>query len=255
MKGGAVMKLIGIVGSPNGIKGKTAQLVKCVLQGAHAKNAETEIFSLADLTVSPCKGCGVCTKTGKCIIDDDIDIIKNAMIEADGIILASPNYMNNVSAQMKALMDRSHSLCHCQMMVGKYGAVVVTSGGPYTGMAEEYLLRILSMMGCWTVGSICAVKAQLDDEDERTRIMELAAYLGRQIVRSIENKEVFSEQVAERAEFFEALKFLIIKQKKNWSFEYEYWKTHWALREGEGMERDQSVRREKDMNRLGSQPR
>jgi len=254
MEGGMVMKLIGVIGSPNGTRGNTAQLVKCVLQGAHSKYAETETFSLADFAVYPCTGCGVCTKTGKCIIDDDIDIIKNAMIEADGIILASPNYMYNVSAQMKALMDRCHSLCHCQMMVGKYGAVVVTSGGPYTGIAEEYLLRILSIMGCWIVGSICAVKAQLDDEDERTHIMRSATHLGRQIVRSIENKKVFSEQVAEREKFFEALKCLIIKQKENWSFEYEYWKTHWALREGEGMKRDQYVRREKDMNLLENQP-
>ena len=248
------MKIIGVIGSPNGTRGNTSQLVKCVLQGAHSKDAETEIFSLADLSVYPCTGCGACTKTGRCIIDDDIDIIKNAMIEADGIVLASPNYMYNVSAQMKAVMDRCHSLCHCQMMVGKYGAVVVTSGGPYTGMAEEYLLRILGIMGCWMVGSICAVKAQLDDEDERTHIMRSATHLGRQIVRSIENKEVFSEQVAEREKFFEAIKYLVIKQKEHWPFEYKYWKTHWALREGKVMKRDKYVRVEKDVNLLENQP-
>jgi multimeric flavodoxin WrbA len=176
------------------------------------------------------------------------------MIEADGIVLASPNYMYNLSAQMKALMDRCHYMCHCQMMVGKYGAVVVTSGGPYTGMAEEYLLRILGIMGCWIVGSICAVKAQFDDEDERNRIMELAAHLGRQIARSIEKREAFPEQVAEREKFFEALKYLVIKQKENWPYEYEYWKTHWGLREDKGISRIKHVGIGRDMNLVENRP-
>lgn len=89
------------------MRGNTGSLVKCVLEAARKAGAETEIFSLADLTVYPCKGClEVCHVKGACQQRDDFEKIKNAMLKADGIIYASPNYNLNVSAQMEAFIDR-----------------------------------------------------------------------------------------------------------------------------------------------------
>ena len=122
------MKIISIIGSPHGMKGTTAQVANYILEGAENAGAETAIFSLSDLSVKPCKGCEVCGKTGTCVIDDDYKIIKHAMIEADGIILASPNYVGNVSTQLKAFIDRSNNQIHCQIMKGSYVAAVVTPG-------------------------------------------------------------------------------------------------------------------------------
>ena len=68
------------------------------------------------------------------------------MLAADGIVLASPNYISNVSAQMKALLDRCFSMFHCQMLHGKYGACVVASGGPLFQKVEEYLVHVTGTM-------------------------------------------------------------------------------------------------------------
>ncbi len=57
-----------------------------------------------------CKGClETCHTKGKCFQDDDFEKMKNAMLAADGIILASPNYVFSVSAHMKAFLDRCGS--------------------------------------------------------------------------------------------------------------------------------------------------
>jgi len=223
------MKVISVIGSPHGMQGAAGSIVNCMTKAAQDAGAVTEIISLADSLVQPCRGCRVCAKTGQCVIDDDYGNIKKALLEADGIVLASPNYMHNVSAQMKAFLDRSFSLCHCQMLKGKYGAAVVTSGGPVLEMVEHYLMHVLSMCGCWTVGSICAAEPQLDDEDERTQIMQKAADLGNRVVKSIGNKEVFPDQQQQLQQFFEAAKMVVEFFKEEWPFEHEYWKSHWGV--------------------------
>ena len=225
------MKIIAIIGSPHGMKGNTAPIVNEILKSAQNVGAQTEIFLLSELLVNPCRGCEVCCKTGKCVIDDDFIKIRNAMLDADGIILASPNHMYNVSAQMKALLDRCYSTCHCQTLKGKYSAVVVTSGGPDAGVGEEYLLYVLGKLGLWTVGSICAVIGQLADEEERSKIMESAVSLGRRMVKAIKKKETFEDQENERNEFFEMVRAMITMQKDIWPYEYEYWKSHWGVEE------------------------
>ncbi|MEI8140285.1 MAG: NAD(P)H-dependent oxidoreductase [bacterium] len=54
---------------------------------------------------------------------------KSQMLEADGIVLASPVYLDHVTAQMKALLDRTSHFVHCLRLTGKYMAALTTSGG------------------------------------------------------------------------------------------------------------------------------
>jgi multimeric flavodoxin WrbA len=225
------MKLVAVLGSPHGMQGNTAAVLKSVMNAASAKGTLTKTFSLTDYTIHPCKGCATCSKTGKCVIDDDFATILKSMLDADGIILASPNHAQNVSAQSKALIDRCYSPLHCQMLQGKYGAAVVTSGGPLLGVCEEYLLTFSSNIGCWKAGSICAVKMQLIDKDERSQVMESAAELGRNIVSAIQSKKAFPEQEAQRSQNFEYMKAVVQMEKDSWPYDYEYWKSNWGLKE------------------------
>ena len=95
------------------------------------------------------------------------------MIAADGIVLASPNYISSVSAQMKALFDRSFSMFHCQTLHGKYGAGVLASGGPLRQMAQEYLMHIIGCSGCWKVGSVATGwDGALDDPDQAPDLLK-----------------------------------------------------------------------------------
>ncbi len=122
------MKLVAIMGSPHGMKGNTGRLLSSLLDAAGDAGAQVTTFLLGDMDVAPCRGCDVCHKVGKCAIKDDFQTILAAMLDADAIVLASPNYIFSVSAQLKALFDRCCGAVHLQAMEGKYAAAVVTAG-------------------------------------------------------------------------------------------------------------------------------
>ena len=100
------MKIIGIVGSPR-TKGNTETITRIALEAAEKEGAETELITLAGKKIKPCDACRVCRQTGKCHINDDLPPILEKMLEADGIILATPVYYGSATPQIKALIDRS----------------------------------------------------------------------------------------------------------------------------------------------------
>lgn len=217
------MKLTAIIGSPHGMKGNTAVLLEAVMRGARDAGAEVKLLSLTDLAVKPCNGCEACHIVGDCAIRDDFDAIKAAMLESDGLILASPNYIINVSAQVKALLDRCSGPIHIQAFTGKYAAAVVTSGGGNSEEVEAYLLRALRMTGYATVGSVGALAWQLLREETRSPLLAAAQALGAALVEAIRTKQAFPEQDEEHRAIQERMRQLVTMQKDHWPFEYEYW--------------------------------
>jgi multimeric flavodoxin WrbA len=65
------------------------------------------MLRLADRDVKPCDACLSCRKTGECPISDDFNLVFEKMVQADGIILASPVYFSSATPQMKSLIDRA----------------------------------------------------------------------------------------------------------------------------------------------------
>lgn len=104
-----MVKVMGIVGSPR-IKGNTTYLIKKALESAESSGAETELIHLGKLDISPCNACNICKDTGKCSINDDMDFLMEKIMDIDGLIIGSPVYFGNVSAQTKIFMDRSRPL-------------------------------------------------------------------------------------------------------------------------------------------------
>jgi multimeric flavodoxin WrbA len=226
------MKIASIIGSPNGLHGNTGLLLSHLLEQAQRAGVDTETYSLADYSVQSCRGCYSCSKTGTCPIQDDFEQIKRALIDAEGIIFASPNYMFHVSSQMKAFIDRSFSfLYHCRMLTGKYAVAIASSGGPFAEIVESYLLDILAKMGCWNVGSIGIAIPQLSDKTEKQKILQEVADLGHRLVAAIKEQPTFSDQEITQREIHDTLKALILMQKDAWPFEYDYWNKHWSLEE------------------------
>src|SRR6185369_1196076 len=103
--------------------------------------------SLNNMKVLPCVACDVCHKTGVCNIKDDFESIKEKLLACDGFVLASPNYIFSVTAQMKALFDRCNGLIHCMALDGKCAAVVVTSGGGEDEEVLNYMERFANTLG------------------------------------------------------------------------------------------------------------
>jgi multimeric flavodoxin WrbA len=102
------VNVLGINGSPKA-DGLTSLLLDRVLDGARASGAHTEKIILNDLNFRACQECGGCDETGICVLDDDMRPIYEKLAKADAVVVASPIYFGNISAQLKAMIDRSHS--------------------------------------------------------------------------------------------------------------------------------------------------
>lgn len=102
------MKVMAIVGSRRK-NGNTSVLVKESLKPFSEKGIDTELIFLGDLDYQGCNGCNRCKDSFRCVINDDMQEIYTKMFESDGIILGSPTYFYNVTALVKAFIER----CFC----------------------------------------------------------------------------------------------------------------------------------------------
>ncbi len=102
-------KIIAIYGSPRR-KGNTATLLKKVVEGARDAGAAVEEIVLRDLKLSPCLEIYGCLQAGECAIKDDFQEVRDKILDAQGLMLASPVFFYTVSSHTKILMDRFQSL-------------------------------------------------------------------------------------------------------------------------------------------------
>jgi multimeric flavodoxin WrbA len=123
------MKVIAFNGSARK-DGNTAILLNLVLDELKAEGIETEVYSLAGKPIQGCIACYKCfeKKNKRCNVEKDIvnECIEK-MIEADGILLGSPTYFADVSASMKALIERTGMVgrANSELYKRKVGAAVV----------------------------------------------------------------------------------------------------------------------------------
>jgi len=104
-----MIRIAAVYGSPRR-KGNTNTLVKQAVEGARNVGARVDELVLRDLKISPCLEIYGCKKAGECVIKDDFSKVRQTLLAADAIILASPIFFYTVSAHTKMLMDRCQSL-------------------------------------------------------------------------------------------------------------------------------------------------
>jgi multimeric flavodoxin WrbA len=217
------MKILAIIASPRGMQGNTGRLLEEVLSGVETFGAETEILSLKTLNIQPCVACDVCHKTGICNINDDYENTKDKLLACDGFILASPNYIFSVTAQMKALFDRCNGLIHCMALEGKYAAVVETSGGGEDEEVLNYMERFVNTLGADSVGGIGSPMAGIRTFPDEDSLYNRARSLGRDLFQSISDKRVFHEQESFREGFKARMSGLVEFMQECWVYERAYW--------------------------------
>ncbi len=98
-------QVIAIYGSPRR-KGNTNLLLDQAVAGVQESGCSVISFHLQGMKISPCLEIYGCKKDGRCVIKDDFQLIYDAIIPAEGIMLASPIFFYSLSAQMKIFMDR-----------------------------------------------------------------------------------------------------------------------------------------------------
>lgn len=103
------MKIVAILGSPRS-KGNSTSIARRFTDAAVRRGAVVETFELNRLSYRGCQGCYACKKTlDRCVLDDDLAPVLAAVKEADLVLLASPVYYGDVTAQLKGFIDRSYS--------------------------------------------------------------------------------------------------------------------------------------------------
>jgi multimeric flavodoxin WrbA len=224
------MKLISLLGSPHGLKGNTARLLELVVKGAESLGAENETLVLKGDSVLPCMGCDHCHRQGTCVQKDAFESIKHKVNSADGLVLASPNYIFSVSAQLKAFMDRCCGVIHCLGFEGRYGASVVTSGGGDEPPIADYMNHFLMTTGIVPVGAVWATMGAMGEKERFSReIEEKAIALGKKIVTAWQAKEMPPGVAEAQLRFSERMQTLMRYRKDRWPYEYAYWVAHRKL--------------------------
>jgi len=216
------VKITVIIGSPHGMRGNTGRLLEEVMVGLGA-TTELELLDLSMLNLQPCLGCDACHKSGICHLPDDYEMIKARLLASDGFILASPNYIFSVTAQLKALFDRSSSLIHCLALEGKYGAVAVTSGGADHDELLRYMVRYINSTGAQSVGTVSSFVTGRRSFPKQAELFEKARELGSELCRCIREQDHFPDQAGYRGSFKARMKRLVESRKEDWSFEFQYW--------------------------------
>lgn len=138
------MKITGFVTSPRK-DGNTAWIINKILEGAKEQGAETQAWYFSDLNIKPCQSCYCCKQDDRCIINDDMQKLYEAIEHADAIVLGSPVYMGQMSAQAKIFTDRLFARYHPRFSpqfkeenAGKKLIIVFNQGNPDSGMFQLY---------------------------------------------------------------------------------------------------------------------
>lgn len=110
--------------------GNTAILMNRVLEELNKEGIETEMIQLAGQLIEPCKACWACGGRENCVhCKDNFREIFDKMKEADGILLGSPVYSANISANMQALLERAAVVSDMNpgLLTHKVGAAVAAT--------------------------------------------------------------------------------------------------------------------------------
>ncbi|KLU67356.1 2-amino-4-deoxychorismate dehydrogenase [Desulfosporosinus acididurans] len=140
------MKVIAVNGSPRKTW-NTASLLHKALEGAESVGAQTEIVHLYDLNFKGCISCFACKRknaknAGHCAVQDDLKIVLEKVLAADVLLIGSPIYFGNVTAEIRAFLERllfsnlSYNEGHRSVFQGK-----LASGFIYTMNVPEEILQ------------------------------------------------------------------------------------------------------------------
>jgi multimeric flavodoxin WrbA len=177
------MKVIAFNGSPHQ-EGNTSILIHLVLGELKKEGIETEVFQLGGKNIRGCIACYKCieNRNRRCAVDNDIlNACVERMAAADGILLGSPTYFTDVTAEMKALIDRSGmvAIANGGMFRRKVGAAVVAvrrAGSTHAFDTMNHLFTISQMIvpgsSYWNMG-IGMTPGEVEKDEEGVRTMQV----------------------------------------------------------------------------------
>ncbi|QXO94517.1 flavodoxin family protein [Methanospirillum purgamenti] len=156
------MRIVSIIGSHRK-NGNTETILKGFdkeFKSAEIPDYKNKFFNISEMNIYPCRSCLKCKKKDNCVIGDDFGKVALKMIQSDLIILGSPVYFSDVSAQIKGLFDRTYSLWHKKMLKGKNIILVATC-------AEEGTGHTIDSMRHWAIDHEMNIIATVEGSSEK----------------------------------------------------------------------------------------
>jgi len=190
------MRILICVGS-NRRNGNTDRIVGLIaaelrsLADQHQAPLEVETLHLGSVEINPCRGCRACFDRGvdKCPLKDDLLEVKGKMVQADGLLVASPVYVDDVSGLTKNWIDRLAHVCHRPEFAGKCAYLVATTGSTPAGHALGTLFTALSTWGFHIAGQAGFKMGALTAPDQvESRHGPRARTVARQLFTAIHKK-------------------------------------------------------------------
>lgn len=213
--------------------GNTAHIVRQIqahmerLAAAAGEPLTFETLDLGHMDIRPCRGCRVCFDRGedKCPLDDDLRATKARLDAADGILLASPVYVDDVNGIAKNWIDRLAYLCHRPGLAGKSAYLVATAGmGPF-GHTLGTMGMALRTWGCDITGQAGFVMgALMTAEEAEAQFGARTEKIARRFYRAVHDRH------AENPSLVSLLFFRV--QQRSWmrsadgSVDDTYWREH-----------------------------
>ncbi|MCS7130281.1 MAG: flavodoxin family protein [Archaeoglobaceae archaeon] len=215
------MKAIGILGSPRR-EGNCSKMLTACLEELSTAGFETDLIYLQEKKIRYCLGCGTCLSEGECLLKDEMIELREELRKANALILASPVYFFNVSAQMKCFIDRMVAFGHRPRLKGYGGAIVSYAGVGDPELVANYLSRVLKTWGIWPVGyaiGFGVLPGEVKRED-----LDRARDLGKRISNAFKENlrpEIKEEDIVLRNQLIK----LITNYKEYMKADYEFWKS------------------------------
>ena len=176
------MHIIILLGSPHK-QGTTAKLASRFERGALAAGHTVETVYVPGEKIAPCLGCNVCRKTGTCVQKDDAPALLDKLMQADGLVFVSPLFYFNMTAQLKALIDRFYS--KPALLEKHFRACLLTAGADAEDWAFEPIRKtftaICRYMQFEERGAVAAFGCPSPDSDTLAPYLEEAEALGKTI--------------------------------------------------------------------------
>lgn len=184
-----------IVGMTCGKKNGNSEIfLKAALKGAEEFGVESEIIRVMDLKVLPCKGCWACTKTGKCIHDDDVEWILEKTIFGDtGLIVSAPVYHVRTNGMLMCIAEKMNHVWRKDwntLKKTRMGGIISVGGSGYDGWTSLGLTTInlfmqhIRLLVDQVQVNHCAQKAAALTPDNKWAI-ERCKQLGRNVAKAM----------------------------------------------------------------------
>ncbi|HBF0841681.1 flavodoxin family protein [Clostridioides difficile] len=189
-----MVKVLAFMGSPRK-KGNVDTILDEIIKGVNDNNVEVKKYYLNDMNIKGCQGCLYCRKVPTCAFKDDMIEIYKDIKSAEYIIIGSPVYICQVSAQTKLLLDRLYPLTeinkskHTPRFGQKKLIMVYTQAAPASFLFKKYFKytsKHLKGMGLNHYKTIVATKAfERNSTKKNFKVLRKAYKLGMKIAIDI----------------------------------------------------------------------